>query len=84
MLFISRYLHHEKDAPSKDNWEPSDYTPALSVDDWEELLNDEGIFTTSSLEIMKRMLDYGGKATCKQLSKNMERVRIFIIQDRLL
>lgn len=68
-FFISRYLHHEKDAPSKDNWEPSDYTPALSVDDWEELLNDEGIFTTSSLEIMKRMLDYGGKATCKQLSK---------------
>ncbi|SUP41733.1 AAA family ATPase [Veillonella criceti] len=68
-FFISRYLHHEKDAPFKDNWEPSDYTPALSVDDWEELLNDEGIFTTSSLEIMKRMLDYGGKATCKQLSK---------------
>jgi len=32
------------------------------------LLNDADIFTDSSLEIMKRILDYGGKATCTQLA----------------
>ena len=32
------------------------------------MLADEEVFNESSLEIMKRMLDYGGKATCTQLS----------------
>lgn len=32
------------------------------------MLNDADIFTDSSLEIMKRILDYGGKATCTQLA----------------
>ena len=45
-----------------------DYSPALSVDDWIQLIADESVFNTSSLEIMKRMKDYGGQATCKQLS----------------
>lgn len=67
-FFISRYLNKDKEAPSADEWWPNDYTPALSVDEWEALLNDSEIFTDSSLEIMKRMLDYGGKATCTQLS----------------
>lgn len=44
------------------------YSPNLSVENWSELLNDETVFTESSLQIMKRMLDYGGEATCKQLS----------------
>ena len=46
----------------------SDYTPGLSVDEWIELLNNETIFTNSSLQIMKRMKDYGGQATCTQLA----------------
>ena len=41
-------------APSTDEWWPVDYTPALTVDDWEALLNDSEVFTDSSLEIMKR------------------------------
>ncbi len=53
---------------SVDEWWPNAYTPALSVDEWDALLNDSEVFTESSLEIMKRMLDYGGKATCTQLS----------------
>lgn len=68
-FFISRYLHQEKNDSSKDKWELKDYTPNLSIDDWEELLNNNEIFSESSLEIMKRILDYGGSATCKQLSK---------------
>lgn len=67
-FFISRYLNKDESAPTSDEWWPTDYTPALSVDDWEVLLNDADIFTDSSLEIMKRILDYGGKATCTQLA----------------
>jgi 5-methylcytosine-specific restriction protein B len=58
----------DEDASYEDDWWPTDYTPALSVDEWEALLNDSEVFTESSLEIMKRILDYGGKATCTQLS----------------
>lgn len=49
-------------------WFPSDYSPNISVEKWLELLSNERVFTQSSLEIMKRMKDYGGMATCKQLS----------------
>ena len=52
-----------------DGWFPKDYSPELSVDDWIGLLNDKDIFTPSSLEIMRRLKDYGGSATCKQLSQ---------------
>ena len=68
VFFISRYLNSDKEVSSMDEWWPSDYTPSLSVDEWETLLKDSEIFTESSLEIMKRMLDYCGKATCTQLS----------------
>lgn len=67
-FFISRYFNKDDAAQSSDEWWPSDYTPALSADDWEALLNDNEVFTDSSLEIMKRMVDYGGKATCTQLA----------------
>jgi len=51
-----------------DKWFPKDYSPKLSVNDWVELLNDSAVFTLSSLQILKRLKDYGGQATCKQLS----------------
>ena len=35
---------------------------------WLALLGDDKVFTTGSLEIMKRMKDYGGQATCTQLA----------------
>lgn len=69
VFFISRYLNKQNSVETAtDVWWPTDYTPALSVDDWEALLNDSEVFTKNSLEIMKRMFDYGGKATCVQLS----------------
>ena len=68
-FYISRYYSSEKpDAPATEEWWPTDYSPAISVEEWVALLGDEEVFTTSSLEIMKRMKDYGGQATCKQLS----------------
>lgn len=63
--FISKY--YNKDVTE---WFPSNYSPNLSVKDWISLLEDEKIFTTSSLEIMKRINDFGGMTTCKQLSKS--------------
>lgn len=49
-------------------WYGVDYNPGLSKEEWFSLIQDKSIFTQSSLEIMKRMLDYGGMASCKQLS----------------
>lgn len=67
-FFISRSYKKNASVLANDEWWPTDYTPALSVDDWEDLLNNGEVFTDSSLEIMKRMVDHGGKATCTQLS----------------
>lgn len=68
-FYISRYYSEEKAAKSsKESWFPSEYTPGLSEKDWLELLCDSEVFTPTSLEIMKRMKDYGGQATCTQLA----------------
>lgn len=67
-FYISRYYVELKNAVTNDEWFPMDYSPALSAEDWTQLIADESVFNTSSLEIMKRMKDYGGQATCKQLS----------------
>ena len=53
----------------KEKWIPVDYEPGLSVKDWSALLKDREVFTPSSLEVMLRFLDYGGQATCSQLSE---------------
>ncbi len=65
-FYISRY-YSKKDLISDDSWIPVDYSPKISMEKWIELLNDKEIFTPSSLEIMKRLKDYGGMATCTQL-----------------
>ena len=44
-------------------------SPGLSVQDWSELLKDASVFDEQSLLIMARMMDFGGEATCKQLSE---------------
>ena len=52
-------------------WFPSaeEYSPGLSVQAWKDLLADETVFTAGCLAIMKRFKDFGGMATCKQLSR---------------
>lgn len=67
-FFISRYYKKDEATITTDEWWPKDYTPALTADDWEALLNDKEVFTDSSLEIMRRIQEYGGQATCSQLA----------------
>ena len=68
-FYLARYyLEERKPEQEEGEWFPKEYSPELGVDDWVELLNDSSVFTTSSLQIMKRMKDYGGQATCTQLS----------------
>lgn len=65
--YISTYLHNHDD----NAWWPwkSEYDPGLTVDDWAALLGDPEVFTDSSLQIMRRLLDCGGAATCTQLAE---------------
>jgi 5-methylcytosine-specific restriction protein B len=69
-FYISRYYSQKgkETSAQEGEWFPSEYEPGLSVDDWVRLLSDKNVFTEGSLEIMRRMKDYGGQATCTQLS----------------
>ena len=68
-FYLARFYLSEQDAEKEENeWFPKDYSPELSVENWVDLLNDSEVFTESSLKIVKRMKDYGGAATCTQLS----------------
>lgn len=66
-FYISR-LYAQESVVDVNEWYPANYTPQLTVEEWTALLKDGTVFTKESLEIMKRMLDYGGQATCTQLS----------------
>lgn len=57
----------------KDEWLLPGYNPGLSVDDWERLLNDPEVFNKQSFEVLKRLKDYGGAATCTQLANKYGR-----------
>ena len=65
--YISKVYSQKAKQPVTD-WFPADYTPGFTVEDWTSMLNDPAIFNETSLKIMKRFYDYGGAATCKQLS----------------
>lgn len=69
-FYISRYYSQKQNGSGElpGEWFPEDYEPGLSVDDWTVLLSDKEVFNESSLEIMRRMKDYGGQATCTQLA----------------
>lgn len=68
-FYISRYFSKkDSDTETNNEWFPLNYIPGLSEEDWIALLNDSEVFTVGSLEIMKRMKDYGGQATCTQLA----------------
>ena len=68
-FYISRYVATVDELEDDESaWFPRQYSPGFSVGDWVALLNDPTVFRSSDLEIMKRIKDYGGQATCKQLS----------------
>jgi 5-methylcytosine-specific restriction protein B len=64
----SYYLDEKKKQKAGEGWMPKDYESPISAEEWVELLGDTSVFTASSLQIMKRMKDYGGQATCSQLA----------------
>ena len=68
---IGFYIYNtysKKTVEITDEWKPKNYSPNISVDEWTNLLNDNEVFTESSLKIMKRLKDFGGFATCSQLA----------------
>ena len=67
-FYISRYYSQRGTGIETAEWFPTDYDPGFSEEDWIALLSDKDVFTPRSLEIMKRMKDYGGEATCTQLA----------------
>lgn len=62
------YLKKARASREEEEWFPKDYTPNLTVETWAALLRDSSVFTQNALQIMKRMKDYGGQATCTQLA----------------
>ena len=67
-FYISNHIQKDTFATVATVWYGTDYDPGLSVDDWRQLLKDESVFTIEALEIMKRIKDYGGMASCTQLA----------------
>jgi 5-methylcytosine-specific restriction protein B len=67
-FYISRfYSQQDENDEAATEWYGTDYNPGLTIENWKKLLKDGAIFTTSALEIMKRIKDYGGQASCTQL-----------------
>ena len=68
-FYLARfYLEERRFEDEETMWFPKDYSPNINIEEWVELLKDSSVFTDSSLQIMKRMKDYGGQATCTQLA----------------
>lgn len=72
-FYLTRfYLNEKKNTESETNedWWPThgEYDPGITVETWVKLLDDKDVFTENGLQIVKRFKDYGGEATCKQLS----------------
>ncbi|MBP3197339.1 MAG: AAA family ATPase [Butyrivibrio sp.] len=57
-------------ADSDDNghWIAEDYDSGITKERWKELIADEKIFDERGIEVVTRMLNYGGQATCTQLA----------------
>lgn len=62
-FYLSRFYNKDNE-----DWFPKDYQPGLRTDDWLTLLQDTSVFTPKALQIVKRLKDNGGQATCTQLS----------------
>ncbi len=67
----------EKPKTHQNQWFPVDYNPGITKQKWEELLNDSTVFTKSALQIMARLMDCGGEATCTQLANKYGETKNF-------
>ena len=66
---------------SEDEWFPSsdEYDPGIDADTWQGMLGDPEVFTESALEIVYRMRDHGGSATCTQLAQKYGETKNFYL-----
>ena len=72
VFFLRNYFKSlDSTTLTNNGWWPSKdlYNPGLSVEDWKKILQDPEIFSNESLALVKRFKDYGGSATCKQISE---------------
>ena len=51
------------------HWLADDYSPEISKETWKELLSNNEVIDTRGIEVLTRMLHYGGQATCSQLAE---------------
>lgn len=66
--YISCYNKNAINNLTSDEWRHENYDPGLTKENWLDLLKDHEVFDRNSLATMKRMKDFGGQATCKQLA----------------
>ncbi len=65
-VYVASYLNQKEEVSV--GWIGEDYNPGITKDKWLQLLSDSSVFNKQALEIVARMYDYGGEATCSQLS----------------
>ncbi len=64
--YTERILKEQK---AEQEWEPKDYNPGITVANWVSLLADKEVYHESAKTVIKRLVDYGGQATCTQLAQ---------------
>lgn len=67
-FYISR-IYDKEIKEEKQIFDLGDYDPEISTEKWLHLLSDRTVFRENDLRIMKRLMDYGGEATCSQLAE---------------
>lgn len=67
--------HRPKEDEFREDWWPAkaEYDPGIDTDTWKRLLGDPTVFTEEALEIVKAIDDFGGAATCTELSNKYGR-----------
>lgn len=64
--YTERILKEQK---TEQEWEPKDYNPGITVENWVSLLANNEVYHESAKTVIERLLDYGGQATCTQLAQ---------------
>lgn len=67
-FYIANFLNENASTPKKKRVRVKTYNPKITKEQWVELFNDETVFNKQSREIVCRIRDYGGQATCVQLA----------------
>ena len=75
--FVDKYCIQKNNNDSQ--WEPIDYSPNLSIENWIELLKNETIFDNNSINIIKLFKKEVNGATCKQMAEKYGKTPSFYI-----